>query len=184
MITGYTEQEVCQLYKESKDKESQIGILAELTDTNTEEIKQILVANGHSVKRPPLSLSEWKGIIEMKLAGEDITTIADKYGVSKDTIQNRWRSQARNLGIDLSKVDIPRKKYETGKKTDKENSVIKPVDKSIASKPSGFRAAVMGVIDAYEAAAKACKSLGECNIEFSEGVFSVTMSFALGNDVK
>lgn len=46
-----TEKEICLMYREAKNKDIQLNILAELNDVNRNEIIRILVKNGNELSR-------------------------------------------------------------------------------------------------------------------------------------
>lgn len=88
-----TDEEICALYRESRFKAKQIGILAELNCTCREQIVNILTENGFeikrkkSVKRPTaesVNLRK-KELAEMAAAGMSVKEAAQALGMSYST---------------------------------------------------------------------------------------------------
>ena len=79
MINGYTESEICSLYRQAKNKKSQINILTQLTGVQKFEIEKILEKGGYLVA----DLEKLKRLHADGLSGEEI---GQEIGITSSTV--------------------------------------------------------------------------------------------------
>lgn len=82
-----TENEICTLYRQAKDKSAQITILADLALKKPDEIKEILRAHGYRVD--DWSPKNAKRLVELVEQGATKKQMAAEFGVSVSTIY-KW----------------------------------------------------------------------------------------------
>lgn len=89
MINGYTESEICMLYREAKNKRLQVEILTQLTGLRTFEIERILTEGGY------LELDEDKKkiILEYYEQGLNDSEISRAVGIAQSPVSKFLRSQ-------------------------------------------------------------------------------------------
>ena len=88
MINGYTEGEICMLYRRAKNKKAQINILTQLTDLSEYGIKKILMDGGYL-----MTDEKKKMILEHYNKGLSDTKIAREVGMAQNTISKFLREQ-------------------------------------------------------------------------------------------
>ena len=92
MINGYTESEICSLYRQAKNKKSQIEILTQLTGVNKLAIENILKKGGYLMaeKKPKAVIDSTVPnagkIIELHAKGLSQKQIAKEVGVAQSTM--------------------------------------------------------------------------------------------------
>lgn len=111
MPESYTDDEIVELYRRGKSDRHIMKKLCELGCKPREEVLAILHAAGEALPETPdrekkahgLRISDevWRKIIADRLNGAGIVEICDTYHVCKTTIQSRWRTEAKRLGIPL-----------------------------------------------------------------------------------
>lgn len=98
-MNGYTTEELCTLYRDAKDKNKQIGILADMASTSKEQILQMLNENGlitgtpkaKEVKRTRQKYTEEQNaeINRLYQQGLDAGEIAERMGIDRDKIKKK-----------------------------------------------------------------------------------------------
>ena len=111
MTDTYTDEELVKFYRRGKSDRRIIKKLCDLSCKPREEVLMILHAAGEALPKTPdrekkargLRISDevWRKIIADRLNGAGIAEICDTYHVCKTTIQSRWRTEAKRLGIPL-----------------------------------------------------------------------------------
>lgn len=111
MPDTYTDDEIVGLYRRGKNDRRIMQKLCELSCKPRDEVLTILHAAGEALpeipakeKRahgPRISDDIWRKIIADRLNGTGVAEICDTYHVCKTTIQSRWRTEAKRLGIPL-----------------------------------------------------------------------------------
>ena len=92
MINGYTESEICSLYRQAKNKKSQIEILTQLTGVNKLAIENILKKGGYLMaeKKPKIMkdivIPNSEKIKELHAQGLTQKEIAKEVGVAQSTV--------------------------------------------------------------------------------------------------
>lgn len=79
MINGYTESEICMLFREAKNKEAQITILSQLTGLRTFEVERILEKGGYLV-------ADLEKLKKLHAEGKSIISIAEELGLGGSTV--------------------------------------------------------------------------------------------------
>jgi len=80
VINGYTESEICMLYREAKNKDLQITILSQLTGLQTFEIERILQEGGYNV------MADLEKLKELHAAGLSMAAIGKELGIKSSTV--------------------------------------------------------------------------------------------------
>lgn len=98
-MNGYTTEELCTLYRDAKDKNKQIGILADMASTSKEQILQMLNENGlitgtpkaKEVKRTMQKYTAEQNaeIHRLYQQGLDAGEIAERMGMDRDKIKKK-----------------------------------------------------------------------------------------------
>lgn len=111
MPDTYTDDEIVELYRRGKNDRRIMQKLCELSCKPRDEVLTILHAAGEALpeipakeKRahgPRITDDVWRKIIADRINGTGIVEICDAYHVFKTTIQSRWRTEAKRLGIPL-----------------------------------------------------------------------------------
>lgn len=111
MPDTYTDDEIVELYRRGKNDRRIIQKLCELSCKRREEVLTILHAAGEALLKTPdrekrahgprITDDVWRKIIADRINGTGIVEICDAYHVCKTTIQSRWRTEAKRLGIPL-----------------------------------------------------------------------------------
>lgn len=111
MPDTYTDDEIVEFYRRGKSDRHIMKKLCELSCKPREEVLTILHAAGEALPETPgrekkahgLRISDevWRKIIADRLNGTGVAEICDTYHVCKTTIQSRWRTEAKRLGIPL-----------------------------------------------------------------------------------
>lgn len=111
MPDTYTDDEIVELYRRGKSDRHIMKKLCELSCKPREEVLTILHAAGEALPKTPdrekrahgprISDDIWRKIIADRINGTGIVEICDAYHVCKTTIQSRWRTEAKRLGIPL-----------------------------------------------------------------------------------
>lgn len=111
MPESYTDAEIVELYQRGKNDRRIMQKLCELSCKPRDEVLTILHAAGEALpeipakeKRahgPRITDDVWRKIIADRINGTGIVEICDAYHVCKTTIQSRWRTEAKRLGIPL-----------------------------------------------------------------------------------
>ena len=111
MPESYTDDEIVELYRRGKSDRHIMKKLCELSCKPREDVLTILHAAGEALpeipakeKRahgPRITNDVWRKIIADRINGTGIVEICDAYHVCKTTIQSRWRTEAKRLGIPL-----------------------------------------------------------------------------------
>ena len=105
MPDTYTDDEICDFYRDGKDDPHIIRIISQLALKPENEIITILHAAGYTPQRhkpgkaPTISDNVWRKIIADRLNGVDFAKICTVYHTSHSYIKNNWRKKARELGI-------------------------------------------------------------------------------------
>lgn len=109
--TSYTDDEIVELYRRGKNDRRIMQKLCELSCKPRDEVLTILHAAGEALPETPdrekrahgprISDDIWRKIIADRLNGTGVAEICDTYHVCKTTIQSRWRTEAKRLGIPL-----------------------------------------------------------------------------------
>lgn len=105
----YTKEEICKIYRDAKDKNAQIKILAELNDSSADRILQILTEAGMisglerykkiqkgkerkgPIKKQPVYWTEEmkEELLRRTAEGMDCLQIAERMGLDKRVVQNK-----------------------------------------------------------------------------------------------
>lgn len=111
MPDTYTDAEIVGLYRRGKSDRRIIKKLCDLSCKPREEVLAVLHAAGEALPETPdrekkahgprISDEVWRKIIADRLNGTGVAEICDTYHVCKTTIQSRWRTEAKRLGIPL-----------------------------------------------------------------------------------
>ena len=111
MPDTYTDDEIVEFYQRGKNDRRIMKKLCELSCKPREEVLKILHAAGEALPEMPakekrahgprISDDIWRKIIADRLNGTGVAEICDTYHVCKTTIQSRWRTEAKRLGIPL-----------------------------------------------------------------------------------
>lgn len=111
MPDTYTDDEIVEFYRRGKSDRHIMKKLCDLSCKPREEVLTILHAAGEALteipakeKRahgPRITDDVWRKIIADRINGTGIVEICDAYHVCKTTIQSRWRTEAKRLGIPL-----------------------------------------------------------------------------------
>lgn len=111
MPDTYTGAEIIELYRRGKSDRHIMKKLCELSCKPREEVLTILHAADEALPEMPakekrahgprISDDIWRKIIADRLNGTGVAEICDTYHVCKTTIQSRWRTEAKRLGIPL-----------------------------------------------------------------------------------
>lgn len=111
MPESYTDDEIVEFYLRGKNDRRIMQKLCELSCKPRDEVLTILHAAGEALpeipakeKRahgPRITDDVWRKIIADRINGTGIVEICDAYHVCKTTIQSRWRTEAKRLGIPL-----------------------------------------------------------------------------------
>ena len=111
MTDTYTDDEIVDIYRRGKSDRRIMQKLCELSCKPRDEVLTILHAAGEALPETPdrekkahgLRISDevWRKIIADRLNGTGVAEICDTYHVCKTTIQSRWRTEAKRLGIPL-----------------------------------------------------------------------------------
>lgn len=111
MPDTYTDDEIVELYRRGKNDRRIMQKLCELSCKPREKVLTILHAAGEALPEMPakekrahgprISDDIWRKIIADRLNGTGVAEICDTYHVCKTTIQSRWRTEAKRLGIPL-----------------------------------------------------------------------------------
>lgn len=190
MPESYTDDEIVDIYRRGKSDRNIMKILCELSCKPREDVLTILHAAGEALLKTPdrekkahgprISDDIWRKIIADRLNGTGVAEICDTYHVCKTTIQSRWRTEAKRLGIPLPdhKISpgiqcIPDKiRKEVEQMEDKKIFPSSP--ETVTPVFSPIKAAIMASVDAYEATQRELgKALG-LNISAHDREFSVS----------
>ena len=111
--TSYTDAEICDFYRNSRDDPHIIRKISQLALKPEDEIITILHTAGHALdikrapqrhkpgKSPAITDNVWRKIIADRLNGVDFAKICTVYHASHSYIKNNWRKKAKELGIPL-----------------------------------------------------------------------------------
>ena len=113
MPETYTDDEICELYRDGKDDPCIIRKISQLALKPEDEIITILHNAGKAlhIKYDPnrckphrvskITDDVWRASINAKLKGTDPEQICVAYHISHNYLKNNWRKKAKELGIPL-----------------------------------------------------------------------------------
>ena len=111
MINGYTESEICTLYRSAKNKKLQINILTELTGLRTFEVEKILEEGGYLNQMTDLVKDRILELYKQELSD---TAIAKELSLAQSQVSTFLRKQELppNGKKSLKKIKEEEKKME------------------------------------------------------------------------
>lgn len=194
MPSTYTDDEICEFYRNGRDDPHIIHKISQLALKTEDEIITILHSAGHALdirrapqrhkpgKAPTISDDVWRKIIADRLNGIDFEKICAVHHISLNYLKNNWRKKAKELGIPVPDHQItsgiqciPDKiRKEVEQMEDKKIFPSSP--ETVTPVFSPLKAAVLASVDAYEAAQRELgKALG-LNISAHDCEFSASFT--------